>query len=399
MRPSLALLACLVGGCSSGTPASPVETRAETARVARRDVQRVVRLHGVIEAEASLAIVVPRLTGQATGSLVITRLVANGTRVRPGDVLVEFDRQTQIDTALERRAEWQDLAEQVARLDAQQVEAAVKDETLLTAATNALALARLEVDKNPLLPRIEAEKNLLSLEAAEAEATQVARANALRRTAAQAERRTLEIRRDRAQKALAHAERNADLLSVRSPVAGLVVLRSIWKSGRMGEPQEGEEVRGGLGLLDVVGETTMRVRVRLNQADLDGLAVGQTAAVTLDAYPARRYEARLVSIAPVAVASAMSDKVRGLSAVFAIGTGDDVLTPDLSAAVDVRVATWSDALTIPRDALAWRDGQPGVIVGTTWRAVTLGGLTDLEAVVVEGVGEGEDIVRAARQAS
>jgi len=399
MRLLAVLLACVVGGCSSGTEAPPASTPSGTVRVARRDVQRVVRLHGVVEAEASLAIVVPRLAGQASGSLVITRLVANGTRVRAGDLLVEFDRQTQIDAALERRAEWQDLAEQVSRLDAQQVEAAVKDDTLLMAAENALALARLEVDKNPLLPRIEAEKNLLSLEAAEAEATQVARTNVLRRAAERAERRTLEIRRDRAQQALEHAERNADLLSVRSPVAGMVVLRSIWKSGRMGEPQEGEEVRGGLGLLDVVGETTMRVRVRLNQADLDGLAVGQTAAVTLDAYPARRYQARLASIAPVAVASAMSDKVRSLSAVFTIAAGDEVLTPDLSAAVDVQLATWFDALAIPRDALAWREGRPGVIVGATWRPVTLGGVTDLEAVIVDGVAEGDAIARTVRRTS
>src|SRR5690606_13050896 len=213
---------------ASGAAAAPAGAEAV---VVRRDIRQAVRLHGTVEAASSLAIVVPRLTGQATGgqsSLVITKLVANGARVEVGDVLVEFDRQAQLDTALEKRAEWRDLQEQVRRLEAEHVEAAVKDETRLKTAENALALARLDVEKNSLLPRIEAEKNLLALEAAEAEVAQVRETNALRRLAEQAERRTLEIRRDRAESALRHAERNAELLSVRSPIAGLVVLRSVW---------------------------------------------------------------------------------------------------------------------------------------------------------------------------
>lgn len=397
---SIRLLAAVLGLIVSGCAASPEGPATATtpgstpvATVERRDVRRVARLHGTIEAASSLAVVVPRLAGQTSGNLVITRLVANGTRVAPGDVLVEFDRQAQLDSALEKRAEWRDLEEQVKRLEAQHVEAEVKDDTLLKTTENALALARLEVDKNPLLPKIEAEKNLLSLEAAEAEAAQVRRTNALKREAARAERRTMEIRRDRALSALQHAERNAGLLSVRAPIAGMVVLRSIWKSGRMGEPQEGEEVRGGLGLLDVVGETTMRVRVRLNQADLEGLDVGQSATVTLDAYPAREYKARLDRISPVAIASSMSDKVRGLAAIFTIDGRDEVLTPDLSAAVDVEIATWTNALTVPRDAVVWRDGKPGVQVGSAWRTVSLAGFTDLEAVITDGVQEGEQVAR------
>jgi HlyD family secretion protein len=391
----MAVVGLVMSGCaaSSDAPGAAAATPASVATVERRDVTRVARLHGTVEAASSLAVVVPRLAGQQSGNLVITRLVANGTRVRPGDVLVEFDRQAQLDSALERRAEWRDLEEQVKRLEAQHVEAAVKDDTLLKTTENALALARLEVDKNPLLPKIEAEKNLLSLEAAEAEAAQVRRTNALKREAARAERRTLEIRRDRALSALQHAERNAELLSVRAPIDGMVVLRSIWKSGRMGEPQEGEEVRGGLGLLDVVGETTMRVRVRLNQADLDGLEPGQTATVTLDAYPTREYRARLDRISPVAIASSMSDKVRGLAAIFTIDGRDEVLTPDLSAAVDVQIATWSNALTVPRDAVTWRDGKPGVQVGADWRAVSLAGFTDLDAVITDGVREGDQVAR------
>ena len=39
------------------------------------------------------------------------------------------------------------------------------------------------------------------------------------------------------------AESNADRMAIQSPISGMAVLRSIWKSNNMAEVQEGEEVR------------------------------------------------------------------------------------------------------------------------------------------------------------
>ena len=55
----------------------------------------------------------------------------------------------------------------------------------------------------------------------------------------------------------------------------------------MAEIREGEEVRPGMPILDVVDPSAMRVRVNVNQADIDGLVAGQKAAITLDSYPSR----------------------------------------------------------------------------------------------------------------
>ena len=264
--------------CASGPLASTAASASEGAApagravVARKDVSHALRLHGTVEAQNAVAIVVPRILGQNINALVVTRLVANGSRVKAGDLVVEFDRQAQLNLALEKKAEFRDLEGQVKKKQAEQAEQRAKDETAVTAAENALKLARLEVDKNELLPRIEAEKNLLLREGAEAELAQLKKTYDLKQTAARAEVRTLEVRRDRAKRAWEHAEGNAERLLIQSPIDGLVVLRTIWKNGRLGEPQEGEEVRTGLGLLDVVAEGKMRVRVKLNQADLPGMA-------------------------------------------------------------------------------------------------------------------------------
>ena len=388
------LLGCALG-CTTGRAQAPAPdaTRApsgRTALVERRDVSHVLRLHGTVEAQNAAAVVVPRIMGQNLNALVVTRIVPNGTRVKVGDLLVEFDRQAQLNLALEKKAEFRDLAEQVRKKQAEQAEQRAKDETALTTAENALKLARLEVDKNELLPKIEAEKNLLLREAAEAELAQLRKTYQLKLTAARAEVRTLEVRRDRARRAWEHAEANAERLLIRAPIEGLAVLRTIWKGGRLGEPQEGEEVRTGLGLLDVVAEGAMRVRVKLNQSDLPGMAAGLAADITLDAYPARRYRGRLDRLAPVATPG-MSDKVRTLLALFSVENADATLTPDLSAAVDVRLGSWPGALVVPRQAVTWHEGAAGVSVGGQWRAVTLTALTAAEAVIEKGVTAGDRV--------
>ena len=82
-----------------------------------------------------------------------------------------------------------------------------------------------------------------------------------------------------------NAQTNAELMQIRSPLDGVIVLNTIWKNGRIGEVQEGDQVRPGVPFMRVVNPSGMQVQVPVNQQDLLGLQIGQTAQVRLDAYP------------------------------------------------------------------------------------------------------------------
>jgi len=294
-----------------------------------------LRLHGSVEPVRSHAIVVPRLAGSGVGSLVIVRIVKAGEAVRRGDLLIEFDRQAQIKTARDREAEYRDFVEQIAKKRGEQLTARAHDEAELKTAENAVASANLEVQKNELSPPITAEKNRLLLDEARAKAQQLRRTFDLKRRAEEAEVRTLEIQRDRAQNAWRHAQGNVEKMRVVSPIDGMVVLKATWKSGSMSEVQEGEEVRPGLPVLDVVDSSEMRVRARVNQADVDRLRVGQPARITLDSYPTRVLPGRLELLSRIGSPSTMSNRIRTFLAVFSVGEADPHLMPDLGAAIDV----------------------------------------------------------------
>jgi HlyD family secretion protein len=124
-------------------------------------------------------------------------------------------------------------------------------------------------------------------------------------------------------------------MRVVSPIDGMVVLKSTWKNGTMGEVQEGEEVRSGLGIMDVIDSSAMQVRARVNQADVSALHVGQPARITLDSYPGRSFDGRLEQLSQIGSISTMSNRVRTFLAVFSIAGTDPHLMPDLAAAIDM----------------------------------------------------------------
>ena len=295
------------------------------------------RLHGMIEPIRSQLVTVPRLTGSGSGSLIIIHLAKPGTTVKAGESLVEFDRAAQIKTAHDREAEYRDFIAQIAKKRADQIVARGKDETELVEAENAVKSAELDLLDKDLVAPIVAEKNTLVLEEARAKLAQLRKTFDLKRRTEVADVHILEIQRDRALNAWKHAEGNADKMRVLSPLAGLVVLKTIWKQGSFGEVQEGEEVRPGMPILEVVDPSAMRVRARVNQADVTRVRVGEAVHVTLDSFPSRQFSGRLEQLSPIGTPSGLSNRVRTFIAVFSIDGNDPHLLPDLAAAVDVGV--------------------------------------------------------------
>jgi multidrug efflux pump subunit AcrA (membrane-fusion protein) len=296
---------------------------------------QTLRLKGMTAAVEARSIQAPLLAGQQVGTLTITKLIPSGTRVKQGDLLVEFDRQAQLRDAIDKQAQSDDENEKVIEEQAKEMAARAKDETEIKQAEDSLAKAKLEMEKVELLSRIDAEKAQEDLDEAQATLAQLKQTFDLKRTAARASIRILEIQRDRTRETMLHAQANSALMQVHSPIDGIVVFNTIWKQGNMGEVQEGDQVRPGVPFMQVVDPTIMEVHVPVNQEDLLALRLGQKAQVHLDAYSDLVFEGQLESIDPMGTPGDFSSKLRTFSATFSIKGHDPRLMPDLSAAVDV----------------------------------------------------------------
>lgn len=186
-----------------------------------------LRLKGTTEAIKSRAILAPVLSGQQVGSLTITKILPAGTHVKRGDLLVEFDRQAQVRDFLDKQAEYNKLVGQVSEQQAKEDTARAKDETELHQAGSDLKSAELEIKKVELMSRIDVEKAQLNLEQAKATLEQLKKTFDLKRSAARAAIRILEIQRDRTRRIMQNAQTNAELMQIRAPLDGVVVLNKL----------------------------------------------------------------------------------------------------------------------------------------------------------------------------
>lgn len=303
----------------------------------------ILRLKGTTEAVQSRAVLAPLLAGQQVSTLTIVRLSPGGTRVKPGDLLVEFDRQAQMRDFVDKQAEYSKLANQVLGEQAKEGAARAKDETELKQAESNLRKAELEVQKAEIVSRIDVEKNQQNLEETKATFAQLGETFGLKRKAATAAIRILEIQRDRIHQTMLHAQANAQLMQIHSVIEGVVVLNTIWKQGTMGEVQEGDQVRPGVPFMQVVTPSLMQVRVLANQQDFLSLRIGQTVKVHLDAYPELVLPGKIEQLAPIGEGGNFSAKLRTFVVIVSIEGSNPKLMPDLSAAVDVEVSGQSDS--------------------------------------------------------
>jgi multidrug resistance efflux pump len=368
-------------------------------RVERKNFTGSLRLNGTTQASRSFVVLAPKLEGAQVGSMVITKLAPAGAPVKKGDVLVEFDPQAQTKDYLDKKSTYENLVGQVAQKEAEESIARAKDDTAMKQAEDELKRAQLELQRNEIVSRIDAEKNQEALDEAQATLKQLTETYQLKRKAAAATIQIQVIQRDRAMEAMRYAQGNAARMVIHSPMPGVVVYNTIWLGGRMGTVQQGDQVRPGVPFLQVVDPSQMEVRVELNQVDLLKVHLGQQAQMHLDAYPGMTLPTVLEELSPLGHTGQFTEAVRSFTARFSVQGTDSRLLPDLSAALDLDLGSKKNVLVVPWQSIGTEGHHSFVWLKTTGgfekRGVETGSRNDLEAVVNSGLSEGDIVRRAA----
>lgn len=309
---------------------------AATSRAA--DTQtRVLRATGTVQALHSASIQVPRVSGQQQGNITLTMLIANGTLVKAGDTVAEFDRIAQAKAARDAAAKFDDLTHQTDQKAAEHRSNAAKRASDLAQAEADLSKARLEVRKGPVLSEIDQQKNQEKLKTAEAHVASLKISGSHHEKAEAAELQVLKLQALRQKLTLERVEADANKLVIKAQIDGMVALQNVYRNNSMGHAQEGDQLWPGQPLLRIFDPKVMVLELTVSEADGAVLHPGAKAAVRLDAYPALVFSARFDSASPVA-ASALGSPLKTFGARFLFEQTDLHLLPDLSAAADIELS-------------------------------------------------------------
>lgn len=292
-----------------------------------------VRASGMIRAVHSQTILVPRIEGLG-GNQTLAAIAENGAMVSPGDTLAMFDRANETKLLQDAQTKYDDLVHQIEQKKAQNNSNAEKRAADLQQAQADLKKAEIESRKGPVLSAIDQQKNQVKLDDAKAHVASLQRSGHFHDLSEAAELRVLELQRDRQEVAVARQTRNMDMLTVKSPIRGMVALETVWRNNSMGHAQEGDQIWPGSPLLRVFDPTSMAVEVSVGEPDGAVLVPGATAVVHPDAFPNLALKAHYESASPVATAP-LGTTMKTFTARFIIDQSDPRLLPDLSAAVDI----------------------------------------------------------------
>ncbi|MFY3383776.1 efflux RND transporter periplasmic adaptor subunit [Paracidovorax sp. MALMAid1276] len=336
-----------------------------------------------------------------TGRVAAVR-VREGDRVQAGDLLVQLeDREWRAALAQAEATEQQARAHlQGLRLSARQAAQAALAQAEATARAADAALERAQ----QLVAQgfYSAAQRDDVRRAAEVARAQVAGARAQVQANAEGGADIVQAlaQRDAAQAATAAAQVRLAQTRLLAPTDARVLQRMV-------EP--GQIVQPGRALVSLALAGPTQLVAPVDERFLDQLRPGQQASVVADAFPAQRFAARVLSLAPAVDAQRGAIEVK----LALQGPAPDFLREDMTLSVAVETARRASALALPqtalrlpapqgtpRDATAPAEDQAEVLVvqggRTAARTVRLG-LRTLDAVeVLQGLEAGARVVRDAR---
>src|SRR4051812_31865008 len=301
-----AALFVLAAACAKKPQAPTVQT----ALVTRRDVIVDAQANGVIE-----PLVIVDVKSKAGG--VITQMpVETGTRVNPGDLIVQIDTR-----------DVQNKYNQAA--------------AVLSAAQQKLALAESDKKRNDELFKA--------------------------RVITAQEHDNVAVNYETANSNLVSAKANLDIAkqaldeaTVRAPQEGTVITKNV-AVGTVIASATGS-VSGGTTIVQMANLGTVRIRALFNETDIGNVHPGEPANVTVDAYPDRRFSGVVEKIEPQAV---VQQNVTMFPVLVNLQNGEGLLRPGMNGQVSVLIDERDGVIAIPNDAIknVREAGATGALLG------------------------------------
>ena len=330
------------------------------------------------------------------GRLQITKLIKDGSKVKKGDVLVEFDKgelqQEMLKSLSDLKIAQNEINKKLADIESQTTTSRIELDNIKLQHDEAL----LETKKADMIAKIDAEKNRLRYEQADRKYNETLKKMEFQSQSNEADLNVLHERKAKAEADYQIAMKSLDEMTRLAPKDGLVVLKEIWKGpGGMGKVQEGDIVWPGVQILEIPDLSAMEVKVYLNEVDVGKVKSEQEAIIRIDSFPDKIFKGKVERVSSIGTKKDWDAKIKTFEAVISLDEIDPRMRPGMTSMVDIITEKISDVLSIPIESVFEKEGKTIAYVirsrTSKRREVVLGKRNNTHIVVTQGLSPGDRI--------
>ena len=346
---------------------------------------------GEVAAITSVTVSAPRVSGR----LQIIKLIKDGSHVKEGDVLVQFDKEEKQQQMLKSLSDLKiaqnEISKKLADIESQKRTSQIDLDNIKLQYEEAL----LETKKADTIAKIEAEKNKLRYEQAEKRHKETLKKMESQDQSNEADLKVLDEKKAKAEADYQMAKKSLEEMTCQAPKEGLVVLKEIWKGTGMGKVQEGDSVWPGYPILEIPDLSAMEIKVYLNEVDVGKVKPDQEATIKIDSFPEKIFEGKVERVASIGTKKDWDAKLKTFETVIALNEIDPRMRPGMTCMVDIIIEKIPDVLSIPIESVFEKEGKTiAYAMGSRTpkrREVVLGKRNNTHIIVTQGLSVGDKI--------
>lgn len=352
-----------------------------------------MQFHGEMKALKSVTISAPA----EAGDLRIIKIATEGTAVKTGDVVVQFDSTKTEQELAQFRSALKSAEAEIGQAKAQARLTQEEDKTAVLKSHYDVEGARLEASKQEIVSHIEGEESKLKLSDSE---QKLREAETKQKSNAQLNQATIESKQQGSEKArydVARTERALGRMTLRTPSPGTISLVQHFSNSGMIAFRAGDQAWPGAPIAELPDPASLRISARVDEVERGRLALDQPVTIQLNAIPDRQFTGHIGRISAIASLDFSSGWpfTRNFTLEIALDQTDPRFKPGITGQVTVIVDKVANAVSMPAQALFQKSGQN---VAYVWRGgqfeertIEMGRRSGDKILVAKGVRAGEQV--------
>jgi len=366
-----------------------------TVKVEPKEFALKIQANGELQSAESVTVAVPNVP---VYRLRIASVVAEGTRVNKGDVLVEFDPSELDLQVMEYRSEMEMVVHKINKGE-------MANEVDRADVITDRKIAQLELEKiSEFLPRDEqvyARREIiegrLDKEYTEKKIVIADAKLQLKGKVYSLEEAILMLERGQANAKIGQVEKALGSLKLLSPASGIVAYNDTGYFFGGFTLAPGKTVYIGMTLFSLVNPEKMEAKCYVLEKDAGELRAGQSATITLDPFPGKQFSGTVKTIDNLARPVDRDSPVKYFQTVITLNENDtEMMKPGVKLKTEIMAGELKDVVVVPRSAVvkkedgfvAYVERGPGQFEAAT---VTLGQGDLIQVVVTEGLWSGQTL--------